>query len=198
MPARTEKPRSLVMRISSDNVKRILLLMIVAVAFVIIFYRVINRPRQAEEGQLSEVQTVLQRDLDYNYPPSPREAVRYYAELSQCLYTENISDQDIEDVGLKMRELFDSELKATQTDQQFLNSMKVDVATFREEKRKVISFTISSSTDVEYSDTENGELAALYCMFTMQKGNQNYSDNEHFILRKDERGHWKILGWQPT
>ena len=186
------------MRISSDSVKRILLLMIVAVAFVIIFYRVINRPKQAEEGQLSEVQTVLQRDLDYNYPPSPREVVRYYAELSQCLYWEEISDQDIEDIGMQMRELFDSELKAAQTEQQFFNSLKVDVATFREEKRKVISFTISSSTDVEYSETEYGDLSSLYCMFTMQKGNQNYSDNEKFLLRKDERGHWKILGWEPA
>ena len=74
------------MKISSDNVKKILLLLIVAAVFVVIFYRVANRPRQAEEGKLSQVQNVLQRDLDYNYPPSPREVVRYYAELSQCLY----------------------------------------------------------------------------------------------------------------
>ena len=186
------------MKISTGNVKKILLLLIVAAAFVVIFYRVVNRPKQAEEGQLSQLQTVLQRDLDYNYPPSPREVVRYYAELSQCLYEENVSDKDIENIGIQMRELFDPELKANQEEKQYLNNLKVDVATFRGEKRKVISFTISSSTDVEYAETGKGDLSTLYCMFTMQKGNQNYSDNEHFILRKDERGHWKILGWQPA
>ena len=186
------------MKMSSDAVKRILFLLIVAVAFVIIFYRVINRPKQTEEGQLSAVQTVVQRDLDFNYPPSPREVLRYYAELSQCLYADDITDQDIEDVGIQMRGLFDDELRNTQTDQQFLTSLKVDVASFREEKRKIISFSTSSSTDVEYSETENGDMASLYCMFTMQKGNQNYSDNEHFLMRKDELGHWKILGWQPA
>ena len=186
------------MKISAGNVKRILLLLIVAAAFVVIFYRVINRPKQAEEGKLSQVQTVLQRDLDYNYPPSPREVVRYYAELSQCLYLDDVSDREIDNIGIQMRELFDSELKDNQEQVQYLNNLKVDVATFREEKRKVISFTISSSTDVEYAQTDKGDLSTLYCMFTMQKGNQNYSDNEHFILRKDERGHWKILGWQPA
>ncbi|MBO6137281.1 MAG: hypothetical protein J6O71_01580 [Lachnospiraceae bacterium] len=186
------------MKISSDNVKKILLLLIVAAVFVVIFYRVANRPRQAEEGKLSQVQNVLQRDLDYNYPPSPREVVRYYAELSQCLYLADISDKEIEDIGIQMRELFDSELKDNQPQSDYLNNLKVDVAMFREEQRKVISFTISSSTDVEFSETDKGDLATLYCMFTMQKGNQNYSDNEHFILRKDERGHWKILGWQPA
>ncbi len=186
------------MRISSDAAKRILLLMIVAVAFVIIFYRLVNRPKQIEEGQLSTIQTTLQRDLDFNYPPSPREVLRYYAELSQCLYAEDVTDKDIEDIGMKMRELFDDELKSTQTAKDYLNSLKVDVATFRDENRKIINFSTSSSTDVEYSDTEYGDLASLYCMFTMQKGNQNYSDNEKFLMRRDERGHWKILGWEAT
>ena len=186
------------MKISSGNVKKILLLSIVAAAFVVIFYRVANRPKQVEEGKLSQLQAVLQRDLDYNYPPSPREVVRYYAELSQCLYMEDVSDKDIESIGIQMRELFDPELKANQEEGQYLNNLKVDVATFRSEKRKIITFSISSSTDVEYAETGKGDLSTLYCMFTMQKGNQNYSDNEHFILRKDERGHWKILGWQPA
>ena len=72
------------MKISSGNVKKILLLSIVAAAFVVIFYRVANRPKQVEEGKLSQLQAVLQRDLDYNYPPSPREGVRYNAEIEQC------------------------------------------------------------------------------------------------------------------
>ncbi|MCR5627382.1 MAG: hypothetical protein K6F99_08690 [Lachnospiraceae bacterium] len=186
------------MKSKNDILKKLLPVVIIAAALVVIFYFVVNRQMTTKDAPLSKVQSVLQRDLKYNYPQSPKAVVKYYAELSQCLYLEENTDDDVKAVGTQMRLLFDEELKAQQTDAQYMSSLLTTVEQFRQDSRYIVSFSTSSASDVVYVNNDLGELASLYCMYTMRKEGQNYSDNERFLLRKDIDGHWKILGWQPA
>ena len=85
-----------------------------------------------------------------------------------------------------------------QTDEEYLNSLRLTINSFNKEKRKIISFTTSTSAEVEYKTTDIGELSSLFCIYTMQKDGINYTDTEQFLLRKDDEGHWKILGWKQA
>ncbi len=183
---------------NADNFKKILLVLIFVLIAVVVFYRLQNAPSGNAEAELSDVQYVLQKDLDIDYPASPRAVVKYYAQLSQALYQDGVSEKEIEEIGMQMRRLFDAELLAMQSDEEFLASLKTTVASFRQDHRRIINFTITSTADVVYEKNSLGDMSSLYCTYVLQKDAQTYSDREQFLLRRDAASHWKILGWQSA
>ncbi len=188
------------MRNRGGRGKIITILTILLLIFLAIFYYLMNRNSAEEKAEvLSDTKKVLyEYDLSINYPPTPKTVVEYYAKLSRCMYDTGNSAEDIEELATQSRLLFDEELLQNQTYDQYLQSLKAEIKSFEKDRRKIVNFSLSSASDVEYDTNSNGELATLYCMFTMQKDNLTYSDNEEFILRRDEDKHWKILGWRSA
>ncbi len=182
----------------SGRGKIIIIMFAALLVFLAVFYFAANGKREENLTKLSATEATIQRDLDINYPQTPKAVVRYYAELSQCMYDPTNSDEEVAAIARQSRGLFDEELKAQQSDEQYLASLKNTIAGFINDNRRIVSFTISPSSEVVYSTLDIGEVASLYCTYTMQKGSVSYSDPEHFLLRKDPEGRWKILGWQSV
>ena len=55
-----------------------------------------------EDVETTKVQEVLLRDLSKNYPASPKEVVKYYGEITQCLYNEECSESEMDQLGTKV------------------------------------------------------------------------------------------------
>lgn len=166
------------------------------------FYYLSNRPVSQPEEAVSEIevmtatQQVLARDLSVNYPPTPREVVKYYSEITQCFYNEELTDDDIYALGMKARELFDDELAANQTEADYIDSLKFDIQDFRSKNRTIASYEPSSSLDVETFSEDGYEWARLYCNYGVKQNEILYNSNMVYVLRKDEDGHYKIYGWK--
>ena len=187
------------MRSKTGKGKIVLALVVILLIFLAVFYFQINKNNsRKEELVLTDTQSAIQRDLSVNYPQTPKAVVRYYAELSKCMYNPDNSDKEIEQLAIQSRILLDEKLVAQQTDAQYIAALRSTISGFIQDKRKIISYTTSSSSEVEYATTELGETASLYCNYTMQKDSLNYIDTEQFLLRKNEEGRWKIVGWQSA
>ena len=179
--------------------KIIFIMVLILLVFLVVFYFVVNREKKDEQlTKLSSTEATIQRDLSINYPQTPKAVVRYYAELSQCMYDPTNTAEEVEMIATQSRMLFDDELKARQSDAEYLQSLKSTIAAFLSDSRRIVSFTVSPSSEVVYDTLDIGDVATLYCTYTMQKGSVSYSDPEHFLLRKDNEGRWKILGWQSA
>lgn len=178
--------------------KVIFIMFTALLVFLAVFYFIANGKRQEPMTKLSATEATVQKDLSINYPQTPKAVVRYYAELSQCMYDPTNTDEEVEAIARQSRELFDEELKSQQSDDDYLQSLKNTIAGFLQDNRRIVSFTITPSSEVVYNTLDIGEVASLYCTYTMQKGSVSYSDPEHFLLRKDGDGRWKILGWQSA
>lgn len=186
----------------SNGVKIIIIGICIAAIVVGYYYYLSNRnvPQPEEVVPEDEVLTVTQRtllrNLDTNYPPTPREVIKYFSEITQCFYNEENTEEEIEKLGLKIRELYDSELAANQTQEEYLTALKADVEDFKQQGRTIASFTLSASVDVELFSENGYEWARLYCIYGVEQGGLLYNSNIVFVLRKDEQGHYKIFGWQ--
>lgn len=185
-----------------SGMKTMIVGMIMVLLIVGYYYYLSNRdvPQPEETVPETEVltpsQEVLLRNLETNYPPTPREVVKYFSEITQCFYNEENSDEMVEKLGLKIRELYDDDLKANQTEEDYLTSLKFDIEEYKKNKRTISSYAVSSSVDVD-TFVENGyECARLYCIYGIKQGELLYNSNTVFILRKDEDGHYKIFGWK--
>ena len=136
------------------NPARILIILVVlAIAVVGLFFYISNRTRVIAEGkqqQMSAVQQVLARNLETNYPPTPKEVLKYYSDITMCFYNEEYTDEELAQLAKKSRELFDAELVANQTDEEYLEALKMDIALWKKDN-KVINTDISihpSATEV--------------------------------------------------
>lgn len=156
-----------------------------------------HRKEVAEtDTQPTPVQKVLMRDLERNYPPTPKEVVKYFADITQCFYNEEYTDAELMQLAEKIQEIYDDELIANKSAEDYLDDLRSEIAGMKKDNYTISSYALSASTDVE-DFVENGyECSRLYCTFNVKRGtNGTVQSMEQFVLRKDEDGHWKIYGW---
>ena len=160
-----------------------------------------SMPEKTEEISVETMtvsQKILSRNLETNYPPSPREVVKYFSEITECYYNEEHTDEELRDLGLKMREIYDDDLVANQTEEMYLSFLKSDVEEYKQNNRTISSFSPSSSVDVETFTKDGYECAKLYCVYDINQDGLLYQTTLCFILRKDENSHYKIYGWKAV
>lgn len=175
----------------------IVILFVVAVLGVFIYIN--NKPKTEtteENVVISNVDNVVLRNLELNYPPTPKEVLKYYSEITMCFYEENLSEEDLVKLAQTARKLYDAELCAGVTEEEYIESLREDILEFNSLGVVVSGYTVSASTDVEEFAMDGREYARLYATYRLRQGTEYIYSNEVFIMRKDEDGHWKILGWE--
>lgn len=172
-------------------------ILLMVAAMITYYYYLSNRDKVKEENnpKLTAVQEVLLRDLERNYPQTPKEVIRYYSELTKCFYNEDYSSEELEGMAEKARNMYDEELLANNEWGEYIIQLKTEVDSYKGQKLTVSSYSVSSSTDVEYYSNDDRECARVRCTYLLKQNSVKSSVEEIFILRKDEDGHWKILGW---
>ena len=184
----------------NQNAAKGLIIGIILICLVLGYYYYLSnrgaKNRQEDDVKLTVVQEILMRNLDTYYPPTPREVVKYYGEIAQCLHNETYTEKEFQDLALKIQLLYDDELIENKTREQYLADLKNDIEQFKAQKVVISSFSLSSSTDVEEFSQDGYSWAELYCTFSLRQGTQLSSSKEVFLLRKDGIGHWKIYGWK--
>lgn len=176
----------------------IIVVVLMAVLLLAYYFHMSNKMEQTnDEYVVTAVQNVLLKNLDTSYPPTPKEVIKYYSEISKCLHNEKYTDEQLEQMADKMLALFDAELLALNPREEYLIDLKADIITFKDEGYSITTFTPSASTDVEFYEIDGQQMAQLYCDYTI-KSKAEYKTSQHlFVLRKEaETGHWKIVGFK--
>lgn len=186
-------------RLKLDGKKGFIIVIILLILVIGYYFYLSNRDVEPKEEdiKLTEAQELLLRDLDRNYPPTPKEVVKYYFEITKCLYNEELSEEDIEALALKLAEMFDDELAANQVEEEYFENLKNEIMAFKN-GNMILNYSTSSSTDVDYFNENGRECARLYGTFYLQVDKKMSSLEEVFVLRKDDQGHWKLYGWETV
>lgn len=173
------------------------IILVVMVAIIGGYYFYLSNVRNTEEETVvTAVQDVLLKNLETDYPPTPREVLKYYSDITKCLYNEKYSDEQLEQMADKMLALYDAELAENNPREQYIKDLKKDVDDFLKNGYTITAYTASRSTDVEEYTDKGRKYAKLYCTYTIKSGADYKSTQEVFIMRRDtETSRWKILGF---
>lgn len=178
---------------------------IIIVIFVLLvlsyYYYLSNRTADAkveEEISITAAQEVLLKDYAHSYPPTPKEVLKDYLEITKVLHNENLTDDQIEQLGEKIKNLYDEEFIANKSQENYLMDLKSEIATFRTNNYSITNYYTSSSTDVEYYKMDSYDFAKLYGTYSIRTESGLKTSQNAFLLRKDGDGHWKIYGWMPV
>lgn len=171
----------------------------ILMGMIIGFYYYLSNIREKannENIETTAVQEALLYNFERNYPPSPKEVVKLYGEMSQCFYNEEYTEEEFVQLAKQIQNLYDDELIANKTEKQYIEDLRWDVNNMKKLEVKVSNYAVGSSTDVEYFNKNGFRCAKLYCSFTLRRGTQIVRSEEVFLLRRDNDGHWKIYGFK--
>ncbi len=171
-------------------------LIAICAAIVVIYFAIVNIPKGEDKVVMTNAAKELTQNFETNYPSTPREVVKQYAEITKCYYDPETTEDQIVELSKMMRMLFDDELVANQTYDDYLSSLKAEILQYRDKEKTIASYSVSSSTEVKYTNNEYGSLASLYLTLNTREKGVIGKVKEEFLLRLDSDGHWKILGWQ--
>ena len=174
----------------------IIVVMVLIVAVVGYYCYLVNRSnRQTQERTLTTVENILLRDLENNYPPTPKEVIRYYNDLIKCFYNEDCSQEQLEELARKARGLYDQELLDHNEWDTYIFNLEAEIQDFKNNNRKISNISLAASTDVDEFTQDGFKFAKIRCGYTILQGRESSSTVQVYLLRRDGDGHWKIYGW---
>ncbi len=177
-----------------------IIIIVVSVTLIVgVFLLVMNRNAKDDEPtevEITAVQNVLLRNMENDYPPTPKEVLKYYSDITQCFYAGGYTDEELEQLALRAWELYDEDLQSNQDYDTYLEDLKAEIASYKEKDWNISSYSTSSSTDVDEFERDGDEWAQLYAFYNVRQSTQIVKVTELFLMRKDDEGHWKIYGWQ--
>lgn len=147
----------------------------------------------------TEAQTILSKDIDRNYPATVREVVRLFSRISKCYHNETVSKEDFSALVEFQRKLFDEEFLENNPLDTFTNNLTAEIDAAKAKEQTMIMYRVQKqSSVVTWQDGEN-HFAKIIASYTMNaKGESPTRTFEEFLLREDENGYWKIVGWRLT
>uniref|UniRef100_UPI0040560D22 DUF6715 family protein n=1 Tax=Agathobacter sp. TaxID=2021311 RepID=UPI0040560D22 len=148
------------------------------------------------EEDLTEVEKIITKDLENDYFPTPREVVKFYNRIVECYYDPDMEEAEIKKLAVQMRNLFDKELLLVNSEEDYIDTVLLDVADYRANERYIVESDVADSKEIEMiTDKQKGDkLAYVPASYFIKQGDGNFvRTHQKFVLRKDEEGRWKIL-----
>ncbi|WP_026514298.1 DUF6715 family protein [Butyrivibrio sp. LB2008] len=182
--------------VKSAILKSIVLLALGAVVIVGLYFMFVGTKKDPGEEQynLTAVDEITTTNLEKNYPANPRKVVDLYANIMKVLYKEEYTDGQQDKMLEVLQGIMDDELLAGQSD--FKKSIKNEVAERKKGDYSISNYIVQNS-EPEVLNVSGKKMCNVECLFSLRKGSTGTIANYYqFILRQDEEGRWKILGWQ--
>lgn len=175
--------------------------LLVAVIFVVLivgyYYYLSNRSDTSAEAStgLTEVQKITTENLEQSYPETPREVIKFYNRIVMCYYNEEYTEEELAQMVDQARMLFDEELLLNNPRDEYLKSVKEDVASYQRDGKTLSNVTISDSKDVKKETIAGRDYAYVDCTYYIREGSSFAVVSQTYMLRKDADGRWKLLAF---
>lgn len=180
-----------------NSVKSVIIIVICAALCLGYYFYLTNRDN-GKEKEMSEVEMVVSKDLENSYPKTAREVVKFYNRILNCYYSQDYTQEQLEKMAGQARLLMDEELKENNPQDQYLESVKADIASYEADKKSISNISVEGSKEVEYKTKSGRDYAYVdvsYFMKSNKSGQKSGRAIQTYILRKDGDGDWRILGF---
>ncbi|MEG1945736.1 MAG: DUF6715 family protein [Lachnospiraceae bacterium] len=159
------------------------------------YYYYLSHRDAVKEKELTEVEMVITKDLDSSYPKTAREVVKFYNRILQCYYNEKHTEKELMQLTNQAGILMDQELRKQNPKDMYLESVKSDIANYKDKDKTIVTATTESANEVDYKTVENAECAYVDASYYIKEGKTSQRSSQTYILRKDDKGMWRMLGF---
>lgn len=157
------------------------------------FYSRRQSKASVDDKGVTEVEKLITKDLDSNYPKTPREVVKLYNRIITAYYAESFKEQELEKLTKQAWKLFDEDLQANNPVATYYASVTADIENYKAISKMITQSDVCSSEDVTYKTDGEDKIAFVTTSYFIKEGKDYSRTYETFVLRKDAAGRWKIL-----
>ncbi len=172
----------------------ILIIAIIASLFYLDFSQNKMKKKEASNKVLTEAEKLLARDMNTNYPETPRELAKYYSSVTKLLFS-GLEDDEVEALAKRALELYDDEFLNNTPEQMYLKDLYSEIAAWNKAERKITNYLLVNEDKAERWEKDGREYANIYVSYYTM-GESKGSQTRNYMMRKSEDGKWKILGWK--
>ncbi len=179
----------------SGKLKIILSMLLVAVIIWGLYYYISNSldtPKDEVEIPSSKIEIILAND----YPATPVTVVEMFCDITKAFYDEQYTEEQYDKLVEKFRSLLDQELLDNNPEMDHLQALGLEIEGFKGDKRKVMQTQVFGNTLVQQKKEDGSEWATITASFSLREDTTVLNTTENFILRRDDVGKWKVVGWK--
>lgn len=183
-----------------QNPMSTILLMTTIVVLLVVGYLYLKNKTEQSGGKvpLTETNRLIAKDLEKAYPQKPGEVLKLYGRIVKCFYNESLKDKDFEKLVDQIRLLFDEELLSENNRDDYVENLRAEIKEFNDSKKRIMTNVVEEDGQVKYYEKEGEDYVLVLTHFTTKEKSDYVKIYEQFILRKNEKGKWKILGWKAV
>ena len=145
--------------------------------------------------ELTTLDKLILKDLESKYPSTPRAVVKLYNQIITCYYSSEFKDDEFEKLVDQALLLFYDELKAMNPKDEYMKTLSNEIEEYKTKDKTISQTAVCSSNDVLYRNDNGDEIAYVNASYFIKEGKDHVKTYEQDVLRKDEKGNWKILGY---
>jgi hypothetical protein len=178
----------------------ILIMSLLALIIIAIYLYFSNRTEPLEEPSvenMSEIELLLDKDLELYYPESPREVTKLFSRMLKAIYDTDTKQDELEIIALKIRDLYDEEFLTNNPEDSYLTNLYTDIATWKDAGRRITNFIVADEETNQISEIDGVKYAIVSVSFTIQE-NGKFVEKWEVMLRQGKDKKWKILGWKTV
>lgn len=181
-----------------SKIKKPLFILIMGAVIVGFYFYLSNRKVDNTEKihKNNSVTQITERDLELNYPGTPRSVVTFYSDVLKVIYSESLSEKEIRTIASKLQGIFDDELLAYNPFEMYVDSLKDEIKEYKSANRIVADYLVEENSYIDFFTHQNRDYAKVDVTYFQHEGKSVIKTYEKFTLRKDENGRWKILYWE--
>ena len=163
------------------------------------YYMTHRETKAADDVEVTQLDQVLSRQLDQSYPPTPREVVKFYNRIIECMYGGDYDSDQFEKLTGQARKLMDEELLENNPDDTYKNQLIAEVASYDKESRKILQTSVCNSDEVRYKEIEGKKCAYVRAAYFMKEAEGSFFRTyQEYLLRQDKDKNWKIVAYHIT
>ena len=146
----------------------------------------------------TEVEKLMELNLDDNYPGNAREVLKIYNRILKCCYNEELTDEQIKKLAEQNQKLFDEQLLEKNPLDQYVEKLKKDIEDYNSKKTTIANIAIQDLAEAEREERGGYKFCNLLVSYIVKDTKGLKTTNEKYYLREDDKGRWKILFWELT
>jgi hypothetical protein len=172
------------------------LLCIAVMGGILFFYQYMKKePQITSRAPSTEQGKLLEKDIEDGYPSTPKEVIKEYCRYMQCIYKNELTQNELEKMVDKVQLFYAKDFLAVNPKQQQLTKLQSEIKNFSSNHRTIVNYSVENNGDVKYENIQGKNCALVATSFLMtEKKGYSKSFQNYILVKESEK--WKIIGFK--
>lgn len=153
-----------------------------------------NASRKRTISEKTDIETLVEYDMQGNYPKTPRDVVKLHCRYMKLFYSKKLEDIEIKELNSKVIGLYSSELMRINTEETIYADLKANIKDMKKEGYVYLMYTLPEISQIKTYTKDGKNMATMEVEIALDtKEQKGYMYIQYVLVKENEQ--WKILAW---